>query len=221
MKKSRFSEEQMVKILREADKSPVSRVAKKHGCQRADDLRLAQAFRDARGGRCEALRPHRPCHPRRSPQARPGRRVGSRLRLYRRPQSPGLRGGTSGGECGLRDSVLPAGLALVRKPRHTLRASSDRQCQVLRLERIHGLVRRKGREPALHPALHAPDQRKGRAVHPDPQAPLGLSLQLQDLGHQGGVATTLGQARQSPATPPSDRQDAAHGSAQSIPSMLC
>jgi len=31
MKKSRFSKEQMVKILREADKSPVSRVAKKHG----------------------------------------------------------------------------------------------------------------------------------------------------------------------------------------------
>ena len=31
MKKTRFSEEQMVKILREADNSPVSEVAKKHG----------------------------------------------------------------------------------------------------------------------------------------------------------------------------------------------
>jgi len=31
MKKTRFSEGQMVKILREADQTPVSEVAKKHG----------------------------------------------------------------------------------------------------------------------------------------------------------------------------------------------
>lgn len=35
MKKGRYSEDQMVKILREADKAPVSEVAKRHGVSEA------------------------------------------------------------------------------------------------------------------------------------------------------------------------------------------
>ena len=44
----------MVTILREAHQRPVPEVAKKHGHQRADGLRVAETLRHAAAGRREA-----------------------------------------------------------------------------------------------------------------------------------------------------------------------
>jgi hypothetical protein len=54
MRKAKYTEEQMVKILREADKTPVPEVAKKYGLSGETDLRVASSFRCDDGGRSEA-----------------------------------------------------------------------------------------------------------------------------------------------------------------------
>ncbi len=44
MKKARYSEDQMVKILREADKAPVAEVAKRHGVSEASIYAWRQKY---------------------------------------------------------------------------------------------------------------------------------------------------------------------------------
>jgi putative transposase len=56
MKKSRYNDEQIVRILREADQSPIAEVAKRHGVSEASIYSWRKRFGDMAGDEMKRLK---------------------------------------------------------------------------------------------------------------------------------------------------------------------
>lgn len=109
----------------------------------------------------------------------------------------GLRRGLSLGARLLRRHVPPPSPRRVRPPGHPLPAAPEGPRQVLRgVETLPGRLPGARHPAELHAALHAPNQRQGRALPPDPRAPLRLPLRVRDGSHAHRAAAALAHALQ-------------------------
>ena len=113
----------------------------------------------------------------------------------------GLRGGSARGERRACRGLPRARSALVRAPRDPLPSASSRTTPSATRRRPSSPCARSTAPAELHAPLYAPDQRQGRALHPDPQAALGLPLRLPDLGDPSRLAPALARPLQSASDP--------------------
>jgi Integrase core domain len=149
---------------------PRARPAGAPGAARAGTAVQSYPRRRARPPRYQEARPlppRRAPHHRRSTPRFGRRRLGVRPRRRRRCLQARLRRGPAGRAAPVGDRFPGPRSALVPKPRHPRRAGHDRQRLRLPLAAVpQGLPDARPAPPA-HPALHAQDQRQGRALHPD------------------------------------------------------
>ena len=141
-------------------------------------------------------------------------RLGVRPRLRRRRHPPRLRRGARRREGRDGRRLSAAGGRLVQIDGDHGRAGDERQRRLLSLDACTPTPAASSGSGTCSPALPAPHQRQGRALHPDPAQPLGLRSHLRHLGRAHRGAARLAHLLQLHPTTWLPRPQAARSSAR-------
>src|SRR5262249_47355918 len=148
---------------------------------------------------------------------KPGRRLGVLPRRGRRRHPPRLRRGPPRREGADRGGLPAPRGRLVLRARRGGRAGDDRQRLAVYLGDPPPDPARARPSPPSHPALPPPDQRQGRALHPDDVARMGIWEVVRELSGAAESLALLAFPLQLPQTTRLPRPPAARFSARRAP----